>query len=187
MKTLLKIIKWIGIVIGAFFIIMLLYVGLFPDAEYKYEVESSIKILQETVDTNEYDRTVVYLDSISKLVSDTTLLKQINDLDVEDMRYSAVFRHNQAVLHKKLEMISDHFVSEGGTHKALRAYIKSRMNDPKSFDCLGSRVYFDDVPGTYIVTMKYSGKNGFGGVVTQLATARCNIETGDILEIISID
>jgi hypothetical protein len=56
-----------------------------------------------------------------------------------------------------------------GSHRQVEAAIKARMNDPDSYTHVETRFKETDT-GAIIVT-KFRGKNGFGGVITQTATA----------------
>jgi hypothetical protein len=74
------------------------------------------------------------------------------------------------------------FSAWDGSNRALEKYIKSSMNDPKSYEHVETR-YSDE--GDYLfVSTTFRGKNAFGGVVTNNISAKISLD-GDIIEILS--
>lgn len=55
----------------------------------------------------------------------------------------------------------------------LRTYIKSKLNDPKSFDVLNQKSWAID--STIIVSIEYTAKNGFGGTVRNTIQAEADV------------
>ncbi len=83
------------------------------------------------------------------------------------------------------QKIAAQFQGEGSSHPALVELIKSKMNDPDSFEHVQSR--FIDEGGTYIIViMKYRGKNAFGGVITKYVTAQVNFDK-EVLQLMNED
>ena len=77
--------------------------------------------------------------------------------------------------------LEKNFSSWDGSHRNLVKFVKDNMNDPNSFEHVETR-FIDLGDSSIIVTMKYRGKNGFGGVVTESITAETTV-TGAILKI----
>lgn len=59
-----------------------------------------------------------------------------------------------------------------GSSQALVDYVKGRMNDPGSFEHVETR--YTVTPTGARLRMVFRGKNGFGGVVTQVASSEVN-------------
>lgn len=81
----------------------------------------------------------------------------------------------------RTEIVEEAFSSLNGAHIQLQRYIKSQMNDPKSYEHVETK-YVDN--GDYItVHSTFRGKNAFGGVVVNSVLANCSVD-GEILEIV---
>ena len=63
------------------------------------------------------------------------------------------------------------FSAWDGSHPALVRAVKKQLNDPESFEHLETSTI--DKGDYYIVIMKFTAKNGFGGRVTNTATVQC--------------
>jgi len=71
-----------------------------------------------------------------------------------------------------------------GSNERLVRYVQDRMNDPDSFEH-AETIFFER--GDYLfVTMKYRGKNGFGGVITNYINAKI-YRSGDIIDVLDDD
>lgn len=81
------------------------------------------------------------------------------------------------------EIIEDGFSAWDGSHIELVKEIKKLMNDPSSFEHVETR--YNDQGSRLYVVMQFRGTNAFGGVVTQTATAYCDLD-GNVEELISI-
>ena len=79
---------------------------------------------------------------------------------------------------ERAKLIEKQFSSWDGSHKTLTEYIKSNMNDAKSYEHVETR-YKDNGDTIYIVT-KFRGKNGFGAKVLGACEATANTETGEL-------
>jgi predicted nucleic acid-binding Zn ribbon protein len=79
--------------------------------------------------------------------------------------------------------IEDHFSSWDGSHRHLTAFVKSRLNDERSFRHVETtyRITNDG----YIVYMQYRAKNAYGGVVLQSISARYATD-GTPLEVMTL-
>lgn len=69
------------------------------------------------------------------------------------------------------------FDGPGGPHKGLERYIKSRLNDPSSYQHVSTTHGFDE-KGIAIATT-FRAKNAFGGVLTKQVIARAD-EAGNL-------
>lgn len=77
--------------------------------------------------------------------------------------------------------IKSQFSAWDGSHREFERIIKESMNDPDSYDHVETR-YIDE--GTYIrVFTKFRGKNAFGGVVVDSATADFTLD-GTLLRVV---
>jgi len=79
--------------------------------------------------------------------------------------------------------IEDHFSSWDGSHRHLTAFVKSRLNDERSFRHVETTYRITNEG--YIVFMKYRASNAFGGVVLQSISARYATD-GTPLEVMSL-
>lgn len=70
-----------------------------------------------------------------------------------------------------------------GSNKKLEQYIKSRMNDPKSYEHIETRYNIETDKGIANMVTQFRGKNALGGVVVNSCYARQDIESGELLEI----
>lgn len=61
-----------------------------------------------------------------------------------------------------------------GSHYNLVKAVKANMNDPDSFEHIETK--YVDQNDQLLVIMKYRGRNGFGGVVTEKVSARFGID-----------
>ena len=63
------------------------------------------------------------------------------------------------------------FSAWDGAHSGLVAEVKAQLNDPESFEHLETSTI--DKGDYYIVIMKFTAKNGFGGRISKAATVQC--------------
>ncbi|MGA0556571.1 hypothetical protein ACO2Q8_07970 [Larkinella sp. VNQ87] len=78
------------------------------------------------------------------------------------------------------EVVESHFSVFDGSHSGFVDAIKSKMNDPDSFEHVSTNVW--DMKKTIRAKMTYRGKNAFGGVITNRAWADIDPETGALLK-----
>lgn len=79
------------------------------------------------------------------------------------------------------EDIESQFSKWDGSHTKLVEYVKNEMNDPDSFEHVNTKAGRKD---NYIkVEMTFRGKNSFNATITKTIVARCDILTGEVLEI----
>ncbi|HLO37373.1 MAG TPA: hypothetical protein VK173_02675 [Lacibacter sp.] len=79
------------------------------------------------------------------------------------------------------DLIAEAFSSWDGSHRNLVKAVKENMNDPKSFEHVETK-FWDFGDSNIVVLMKYRGKNGFGGVVTETIKAQ-TIINGTIVKV----
>lgn len=77
--------------------------------------------------------------------------------------------------------IKSQFSSWDGAHKGLEKIIKDSMNDPRSYEHVESK--YIDMKTYLIVTLTFRGKNAFGALVKNSASAKVTID-GNVVEII---
>jgi hypothetical protein len=97
---------------------------------------------------------------------------------IEDKQKKIDLKKQQELAHKNI--VESQFSVWDGSHRELEQYIKKHMNDPDSYQHVETS-YIDH--GDYlIVTTKFRGKNGFGGIVMNTIIAKINLQ-GNIIEI----
>jgi len=97
----------------------------------------------------------------------------------------AVRRENSRpkTLRERVEAPINHF---DGSHRELERYIKAGMIDPDSYEHVKTTYIMpaDSNALTAIFTTVYRGKNFFGATVENAITARCDLESGRVIEVI---
>ncbi len=78
------------------------------------------------------------------------------------------------------EKIERHFSQWDGSHKVLTRRIKESMNDPDSYEHVGTT--YMDMGNHLIVTTEFRGKNAFGGVVLNWIKVKVD---GNVIEVIA--
>ena len=76
------------------------------------------------------------------------------------------------------------FSAWDGSHLDLTRTIKNAMNDPSSFEHVDTRFGENEDGKTLTVKTTFRGKNAFGGIILQSATAKTDISTGKVIEIV---
>lgn len=87
-----------------------------------------------------------------------------------------------AVTASRRQRIEQQFSGWDGSHRRLERYIKSRMNDPDSYQHVSTR--FVDNSDSLLVTTTFRGKNAFGGMVINHVAAIVSLD-GEVQEIVS--
>ncbi|WP_145523036.1 hypothetical protein [Yersinia rohdei] len=84
-----------------------------------------------------------------------------------------------------LDAFQKNFSGWDGSYRPLVKLIKKSMNDDSSYKHVEtmSRLVLGKDPHAVVKT-RFKGKNAYGGVVTQTVSARVDIKTGDIVNII---
>jgi ribosomal protein L37E len=78
--------------------------------------------------------------------------------------------------------VESQFSAWDGSHIGLTKYVKSKMNDPDSYEHVETR--FEDKGSHILVATKFRGNNKFGGKVLNTILAKVDYN-GNVLEIIS--
>lgn len=81
------------------------------------------------------------------------------------------------------ERIKKAFSAWDGSHRNLEAWVKEAMNDPASYEHIGTS--YREKGDTVFVMLQFRGKNAFGGVVKNTATCYTDLD-GNILGVPSI-
>ena len=68
-----------------------------------------------------------------------------------------------------------------GSVKSVVKLVKSSMNDPDSFEHVETRTGYYET-NSFIVSMKYRGKNAFGGVITKYVDVKVDY-SGNVLSV----
>lgn len=113
-------------------------------------------------------------------------VKPIKSL-MNDSVYSSVEiipgkRLSQKEIEERKRKIESGFSAWDGSHNELEKYLKKVLNDPGSYEHIETNYW--EMDSYLLVKMHYSAKNGFGGRVRGLITAKCDID-GSVLEVIS--
>jgi hypothetical protein len=82
----------------------------------------------------------------------------------------------------KQMQIENQFSGFDSYHIQLVNYVKQNMNDPNSFEHIDTKHW--ELNDYLIVQMTFTGQNVLGGVVKQNIKAKCNIDNGNIIEIL---
>lgn len=83
----------------------------------------------------------------------------------------------------RADRIKSQFSAWDGSHRALVSAVKEQMNDPGSFEHVETR--YVDKSDHLLVIMRFRGRNGFGGVVTQTVSAKIDM-SGNIIHLIGL-
>lgn len=84
------------------------------------------------------------------------------------------------------EKIESHLSTWDGSHPAIEAYIKKNMNDPESYEHVKTTFFVPQDTNQKQIVFKttFRGKNAFGAVILNTVAAKCDIETGQLVEVI---
>lgn len=80
---------------------------------------------------------------------------------------------------KRLAKVKDLFSPWDGSSPAMVRATKKVMNDPKSFEHVETN-YIVQKDGGVKITMRFRGKNAFGGLVMQTVVGIIDIDTGEL-------
>lgn len=59
-----------------------------------------------------------------------------------------------------------------GAHTDVVRYVKNQLRDPSSFEHIGTKITPVNDKGEHVLIMQYRAKNGFGGMVPGIVTAK---------------
>lgn len=79
------------------------------------------------------------------------------------------------------ERVNDLQSGYDGSIRSVVKFVKNSMNDPESFEHVETRTGFYEKE-SFIVSMKYRGKNQFGGVITKYIDVKLDY-SGNIISI----
>jgi len=85
-----------------------------------------------------------------------------------------------------LKRIEKYFHWKDGRHIILTEYVKRNLHDPSTFQHVETR-YEKLGPGTLKVWMRYRASNALGALVLNEITAKTDIDSGEVVEIISVN
>ena len=88
----------------------------------------------------------------------------------EAKRQQTIFRKNQKSAKARSKFQSEYVNSWDGSCRPVVEAIKQNMNDAKSFEHIKTRVFSTETEN-FKVEMKFRGKNAYGGMVINTATA----------------
>ncbi|MHA8088829.1 hypothetical protein U8593_00850 [Aquirufa antheringensis] len=79
------------------------------------------------------------------------------------------------------ERVSELQSGYDGSIRSVVKFVKNSMNDPDSFEHVETRTGFYE-KGNFIVSMKYRGKNPFGGVITKYIDVKVDY-SGNVISV----
>lgn len=82
---------------------------------------------------------------------------------------------------KRLAKVKDLFSPWDGSSPTIVRATKKVMNDPKSFEHVETN-YIVQKDGEVKITMRFRGKNAFGGLVMQTVVGTIDIDTGKLIK-----
>lgn len=85
----------------------------------------------------------------------------------------------------RADKVSQSFSVWDGSHIALKRLVKAAMNDPDSFEHIDTR--YIDHGETLFVVMEFRGRNAYRGMIKQTVRANVDVDTGEVIEIVSQD
>lgn len=97
------------------------------------------------------------------------------------------YQKDPASLNSKinLDAFKSNFSGWDGSYRPLERLIKDNMNDDSSYKHVSTTYRLSLGKKPYaIVNTTFRGKNAYGGVIKQAISARVDVKTGDIIEII---
>lgn len=88
----------------------------------------------------------------------------------------------QEKLAAREKLVESQFSAWDGSHPGLTKLIKGSMNDPKSYEHVGTR--YTDNGDQLIIQTDFHGKNAFGAVVKNSVIAKVDLD-GNVIEVLS--
>ena len=177
---LIAVLAFIGMV--TFVIIIALLTDDRPSANKKAAL--AINIVETTSDTNKFNTQMSVLRVIHDSITDDTALYNNVSYYLDNENYykeMAKARWNEARIKLAKSNIEKQVDPWDDSHIKLSEWVKSQLDYPDSYKTLRSNF---DYTSEYIgVTMDFSCKNIYGMTVTHKVKAKCDIETGAVLEI----
>lgn len=106
--------------------------------------------------------------------------KEQKEADEEYNKYLAESKKEERK-GKYTEWVKNQFSAWDGSHVELVKQVKEAMNDPHSFEHVDTTYIEDNDYKTLTIQMKYRGKNGFGGVITNTVSAMISIDDNNLV------
>jgi hypothetical protein len=163
-------------------------VAKYKDLQSQVDRENKVKALlaqTKTLKVSDYASAVqIYSKLVELEPGNQTYVKTLAryekiKLDAEEKARKEVAAQQAREARKK--EVESQFSGWDGSHRTFERMIKQTMNDPDSYEHVETR-FADE--GDYIrVFAKFRGKNAFGGIVVDSATADFTI-TGDLIRIV---
>jgi hypothetical protein len=82
----------------------------------------------------------------------------------------------------RTKAILDQFSTADGRHYNLQFFVEDHLNDPDSFEHISTEYAVKE--DHILVRMQYRAKNGFNALIRKEVTAKVDLETGTVLEIV---
>ena len=192
--------KDVGIRLGALFVILLccLLISLKSPTEFSQKNMTLTEYKQES-NSNKHDIVEEYIafNKIPDKFNDDfyTCLSEYSYSKSGDLNLGSVldwcktdYQKDPNILKNMVNM--DNFESQfsawDGSNRNLEKLIKASMNDEDSYEHISTKYNLVlDKPAYAIVTTEFRGKNGYGAKVKQQITAKVDVKSGEVIEIIS--
>lgn len=154
--------------------------------EKEKEINRALEVCENTIDPSmdvmrEAFKNVVVLNEIliaMKASPYWITYKENREAEQREQMRKAIEEDNKVA---RKNNISTQFSSWDGSHTKLTQYIKTNMNDPKSYKHVETR--YSDMKTHLIVVTKFRGKNAFGALVLNQISAKVDLN-GNVIEII---
>jgi len=114
------------------------------------------------------------------IITDQYLTKEIKNKIFKEMFGRENFLEPTKSVATK-EEIESQFSSYDGHHIKLEKYVLSRMNNPDSYEHISSEYKVNN--GFLDVIITFRGSNSYNAIVINKVQAKCNLITGDIIEV----
>lgn len=124
-------------------------------------------------ETKDIDNLKAAFDSLQVLKTEfTPTMAEDSTFVKTNLRITELLVNKEELIDKKGKVIAQGqlFSSWDGSNAVLVKYVKSKMNDPDSFEHVETLVWEGKEPETFIVKMTFRGKNAFGGTITNTAS-----------------
>ena len=109
------------------------------------------------------------------VIMDAGKPKKVEEVKVEKVLTSAEI---------KAEKIKKLFSAWDGSNNAVELYLKTNMNDPKSYEHI--KTVYKERENDLLVITQFRGKNGFGSLVVQQISVIISYD-GELLQVLSVE
>jgi tetratricopeptide (TPR) repeat protein len=160
----------------------------YNELEARIEIEKKVGALMgelSLVKVDEYDKAIDIYNLLVQLEPDSdrhkTLLARFKKIKADREEEKRKQLAEQQAKEAREKKVQGQFSSLSGAHRIFERLIKASMNDPDSYEHVETR-YIDK--GEYVrVFATFRGKNAFGGIIIDTATADFSL-SGDLLRVI---